>query len=222
MRYWAIAGGDLKVSNSEENQIILEANDVLRVLDIADEEVKIIRWRRTRRIQVLGSELVLPSRLKEKLSAGDWRPLITSSMLYHRFLGRWRASIVDGRATSPIMSELVLPLAISTLALATAEIVVLRTQGTFTIFWWAAFAAWCVFEIFILRRAFILKPRSFQLMADKEAAELVGGEALVSVLNRLQELQESDIQPNMAERLRILPNIETRIKNLTTPLAKSE
>ena len=202
--------------NPEEYQILADANDLFRTLDMTYLEVRTLSWKKTNRIEVLEDELILPSRLKGKLGVGDWRSLIASSVLYERDKGRWYVMIWRGRATSPMMKELVLPLAISDLPLVGAILLILRTQGpTFWILWLATFASWFTFAAFIIRRIFILKPRSIQLQADKEAAESVGRESLLKVLQKLERLGLSDIQRSPTNQLRISPRIHERIENLT-------
>src|SRR6266699_3591225 len=161
--------------NSEEDQILADANDLFRTVDMTYLEVKTLSWKKTNRVEVLEDKLILPSRLKGKLAVNEWKPLIASSVFYNRDKGRWYVMMWKGRATSPMMKELVLPLALSEIPLFGAILLVIRTQGTtFLIIWLATFASWIAFAAFILRRMFILKPRSLQLQADKEAAEHVG------------------------------------------------
>ena|SRR2546425_4150194 len=97
-----------------------------------------------------------------------------------------------------------------------AILLILRTQGpTFWTLWLATFASWFAFAAFIIWRAFILKPRSIQLQADKEAAQSVGRESLLKVLLKLQGLGLSNIQCSPTNPLRISPSIHERIENLT-------
>jgi len=70
--------------NPEEDQILADANDLFRTLDMTYLEVRTLSWKKTKRIEVLEDELILPSRLKGKLAVDDWRPLIASSALYER------------------------------------------------------------------------------------------------------------------------------------------
>jgi hypothetical protein len=201
--------------NPEEYQILADANDLFRTLDMTYLEVRTLSWKKTNRIEVLEDELILPSRLKGKLAVDDWRPLIASSVLYERDKGRWYVMMWKGRATSPMMKELVLPLALSEIPLLGAILLIFRTQGTtFLILWLATFASWIAFAGFILWRTFIHRPRSLQLQADKEAAEHVGRESLLKVLQKLQGLGLSDIQPRPTNRLRRSPSVRERIMNL--------
>jgi hypothetical protein len=202
--------------NPEEDQILADANDLFRTLDMTYLQVRTLSWKKTKRIEVLEDELILPYRLKGKLAVDDWRSLIASSVLYDRDKGRWYVMIWKGRATSPMMKELVLPIAISDLLLGGAVLLVLRTHGpTFWILWLATFTSWFAFAAFIIWRTFILKPGSIQLQADKEAAESVGRESLLNALLKLRGLGLSDIQRNPTNPLRISPSIHERIENLT-------
>ncbi len=137
--------------NSEEDQILSDANDLFRTLDMTYLEVKTISWKKSNRIEVLEDELILPFRLKGKLAVSDWKSLIASSVLYDRDKGRWYVMMWKGRATSPMMKELVLPLALSEIPLLGAILLIFRTQGTtFLILWPATFASWIAFAGFIL------------------------------------------------------------------------
>ncbi len=201
--------------NPEEDQILADANDLFRTLDMTYLQVKTLSWKKTNRIEVVEDELILPSRLKGKLAVSDWTPLIASSVLYDRDKGRRYLMIRRGRATSPLMKELVIPLAISDLLLGGAILLILRTQGPiFLISWQVAFTSWFAFAAFIIWRTFFRKPRSLQLQADREAAEFVGKESVLKILQKLQELGLSDVRSNPTKRLRISPTIRERIEKL--------
>jgi hypothetical protein len=204
--------------NPEEDQILADAIDLFRTLDMTYLQVRTLSWKKTNRIQFLEDELILPSRLKESLAVGDWRPLIASSVLYDRDRGRWYVKISKRWwSTSPMIKELVLPLAIGEVPVLIAILLIIRTSGTtFLILWLATFASWLTFAAFILWRAFILKPRGLQLQADREAVEFVGRESLLRVLQKLQELELSDVQSNPKKRLGISPSIRERIENFLT------
>jgi hypothetical protein len=214
---WIVLDGEEpRLLNPEEDQILADANDLFRTLDMTYLQVTTLSWKKTKRIEVLEDELILPSRLKGKLAVDDWRSLIASSVLYDRDKGRWYVTIWKGPRTSPMIKELILPLGISEIPLVTAILLIFRTSGTtFVILWLATFASWLAFATFIVRRMFILKPRNLHLQADREAAEHVGRESLLKVLQKLQGPGLSDIQPSPRNPLRISPSIHERIENLT-------
>ena len=146
--------------------------------------------------------LVSPSRLRGKLEPEEWRPLITSSLIYASKLKRKRALGIIARILGPVFLEsLCLALLFATWpSIFTGPSLVAFVVGLFLI---------------IAYGVLVVNPflRNLRLGADRLAADILGRESLLRVLKKISDLGLNDYsdgsgrfatRPSLTERMRVL------------------
>jgi hypothetical protein len=149
-------------------------------------------------------ELILPARMQDAISVDEWRPIIASELVYRRLYSKVR------RKRTPLLLGPLIALVV------VAVVLIYITESRF---WVGLFFVYFVMIIPVLRG----NTRLFyqcRLEADRTAAEIVGREAFLEVLRKIDSMKLPDIEksknPGFDNRRAVnpSPNITDRIANL--------
>jgi len=192
----------------EDNEILRYAQELSREIRPGGSEPDEVAWDDglpLDRVIVRYGEVKLPSGMRGRLTPEDWRPLIASSIIYNRSLYRAqrRGSIV----------RLVLPLGVGEVPLifALLQIFHMRNEQA-TIELILIIAGWILFASSVLWLHIHWLWRSLFYAADKRAAEIVG---MATILESLRKSRDAiSALRGSTKRLRLLPNINQRIRKL--------
>ena len=195
-------------SVEQDNKILRHAQELSREIRPGRSEPDEVTWDDglpLDRVIVRYSEVKLPSGMKGRLTPEDWRPLIASSIIYNQSLYRAqrRGSIV----------RLVLPLGVGEVPLifALLQIFHMRNEQA-TIELILIIAGWILFASSVLWLHIHWLWRSLFYAADKRAAEIVG---MATILESLRKSRDAiSALRGSTKRLRLLPNINQRIRKL--------
>ncbi len=164
----------------EDYEILGYAQELFRQIQPGKPEPGTVSWDEGMpldRVVVRYGEVKLPSGMRGKLTPGDWRPLIVSSIIYSQSLygGQRRGFIV----------RLVLPLGVGEVPLifALLQIFHMRNEQA-TIELILVIAGWILFASAVLSLYIHWLWRSLFYAADKRAAEIVGTATIVESLRR--------------------------------------
>lgn len=149
---------------------------------------------------------ILPAALKGKLSLDEWKPLLVSSLIFGfrpNFVRVWgRGKLVRIVMWIPIVI-----------------FIGLTFLGDFSIAWSAALLG--LVAILLLPRVFNQTLSKLRLMADSEAAGIVGRDQFVRTLRKVDSFHIPDLDKRKMKRQRIWqrrvlpwPNITERLENL--------
>jgi hypothetical protein len=156
-------------------------------------------------------DLVLRPVMQERLASEEWKPLLASSLIFY---GQLRSQVSRRAALlfAPMLalSAILLPGLLIRNSIFNDLSVVLT------------FTALIIATGIVGAYSSLLQSRKFMLLADREAAEQFGPQALLSVLQKIQSFKQSDKQEDkMAEwawtEYGDAPSIEKRISNLQKP-----
>jgi len=147
----------------------------------------------------------LPFRLKGKLAAEDWRPLLASSILYSQ-------SLYKGQRKGSF-TRLILPLAVAEILLVYALLQILQMRNDLAkielilvVVLWTLFASsLLVFYTHWLWRILFYA-------ADKRAAEIVGTEIILESLRKTRDAISTLAVPR--KRFSLLPGMNQRVQKL--------
>jgi hypothetical protein len=154
-------------------------------------------------------KLILPARMRDAISVDEWRPIIASELVYRKLYSK------VGRKRTPLLLG---PL----IALVAVAVVLIYITGSR--FWAGLFFLYFIIIIPVLRG----NTRLFyqcRLEADRTAAGIVGREAFLEVLRKIDSMKLPDIEksknPGFDNRRAVtpFPNITDRIayvEQLTT------
>jgi len=192
----------------QDNKILRHAQELSREIRPGRSEPDEVTWDDglpLDRVIVRYGEVKLPSGMRGRLTPEDWRPLIASSIIYNRSLYRAqrRGSIV----------RLVLPLGVGEVPLifALLQIFHMRNEQA-TIELILIIAGWILFASSVLWLHIHWLWRSLFYAADKRAAEIVG---MATILESLRKSRDAiSALRGSTKRLRLLPNINQRIRKL--------
>ena len=195
-------------SVEQDNKILRHAQEPSREIRPGRSEPDEVTWDDglpLDRVIVRYGEVKLPSGMRGRLTPEDWRPLIASSIIYNRSLYRAqrRGSIV----------RLVLPLGVGEVPLifALLQIFHMRNEQA-TIELILIIAGWILFASSVLWLHIHWLWRSLFYAADKRAAEIVG---MATILESLRKSRDAiSALRGSTKRLRLLPNINQRIRKL--------
>lgn len=210
------------LESSSESEILQIANQMIDRLQVSDFRPSSISWAEylmrnpgTPRVPVPSVTsvpvgwctftwdiLYLPPGLRGKLEPEEWRPLITSSLIYASKLKRKRALGIIARILGPVFLEsLCLALLFATWpSIFTGPSLVAFVVGLFLI---------------IAYGVLVVNPflRNLRLGADRLAADILGRESLLRVLKKISDLGLNDYsdgsgrfatRPSLTERMRVL------------------
>lgn len=162
------------------------------------------------RCEFWSRKLVLPARMEDLLSVDEWRPIIASALVYRNLYS------TSTRKRAPY---LLVPL-ISFIALAVVLAFLTRTLVYSALLFFAYFLV----IIPVLRSNTRLNYQT-SLEADRKAASVVGKEAFLGVLHKIDSLKLADVEkakkPGFDRRRAVnpTPNIADRIANLEATAA---
>jgi hypothetical protein len=137
---------------------------------------------------VLKDKIVLPERMRDRLGPEEWRPIIASALVLRLKMRR--------KVLTKIFTRLMLP-PIASLALSIAFFIQgLDSTGTFAGPFWVELLMLfsliaCVFVPRVLYGRYF---QSAKLVADREAAELVGRGAFLEVLSKIETMKLEDVE----------------------------
>lgn len=149
-------------------------------------------------------KLILPARMQDSLSIDEWRPIIASELVYRKLYSK------VGRKRSPLLLG---PL----IVLIVLSVVLIYITGS--TLWAGLWLLYFVIIIPVLRS----NTRLFyqcRLEADRTTAGVVGREAFLEVLRKIDSMNLPDIEkskkPGFDSRRAVnpVPNISDRIVNL--------
>jgi hypothetical protein len=149
-------------------------------------------------------KLILPARMQDAISVDEWRPIIASGLVYRKLHSQFR------RKRAPLLLG---PL----IALVIVAFVLIYITGSS--FWVGLWFLYFIVIIPVLRGNTRLLYRC-RLEADRTAAGIVGREAFLEVLRKIDSMKLPDIEksknPGFDNRRAVnpVPNITDRIANL--------
>ena len=160
---------------------------------------------------VRGKKLYLAKRMHDKLEPEEWRPILASSLIL-----KWR---LEGSVKRTILIRIVLPLFLL-FAFSTSLLVVFGLSSSDQI---TAGQRWIFGFNFATLLALVIIPgfsygsyyQEAKLVADRQAADLVGRQAFLDALRKIDMMGWRDVEKAKAKH-RWTPRvgIERRIKNL--------
>jgi len=165
---------------------------------------------------IFKNKILLKPMMKGILEQEEWRPLLASSLIYYEQL---REQYNKGGLLrfSPMFLALGIFLTLGAMSLAMGpNSPVPLTPLEFVIYGVTAVPAAGIYSVFLATRF----STSLGLMADRKAAEVVGQDKLLQVLQRLDALRQQDIQGGRLKNwigygnLPILPKRLENIRNL--------
>jgi len=203
-----LASEDIGGSMEEDYEILRYARGLFRQIQPGKPEPGTVSWDEGMpldRVVVRYGEVKLPSGMRGKLTPGDWRPLIASSIIYNQSLyrGQRRGFIV----------RLVLPLGVGEVPLifALLQIFHMRNEQA-TIELILVIAGWILFASAVLSLYIHWLWRSLFYAADKRAAEIVGTATIVESLRRSRgTISTLTVQ---RKRFSLLPGMNQRVQKL--------
>jgi hypothetical protein len=149
--------------------------------------------------------IILPKRLRGVLEAEEWRPIMASSLIYHKRLVRSQ------------------PLRITWAVLLVTALVILGGALILRFFGPERLGIlWLIYVLFVVGPIFLNMVtqvwKKLRLQADFEVAKLMGKEAVTSVLRKIDGLRLEDVETTKTRRIlphfSSKPNINERIANL--------
>jgi hypothetical protein len=149
-------------------------------------------------------KLILPARMQDAISVDEWRPIIASELVYRKLYSK-----VARKRVPLLLGPLI--------ALVVAAVVMIFITGS--TFWVGLWLLYFIIIIPVLRG----NTRLFyqcRLEADRTAAQVVGREAFLEVLRKIDSMKLPDIEksknPGFDSRRAVnpIPNIIDRIVNL--------
>jgi len=159
-----------------------------------------------------GPVLIAPAqRMKGKLDPEEWRPLMAASFIFQ--FKKWKIVI------KYMLTRLLLPEILAVIAvLVLSEIV---SEPYFTVEMFTAVVAVLLFGVLFFSMSSLGRYiKKLMLMADVEAAELVGKEALLHSLRKIDDLGLEDLERLKGSGLKARfwrwyrPSVPQRIENL--------
>jgi len=162
-----------------------------------------------------GPILIAPAKsMKGKLDLEEWRPLMATSFIFQ--FKKWKMR------SKHMITRLLLPEILAVVAvLELSEIV---SEPYFTVGMFTAVAAVLLFGVLFFSLSSLGRYiKKLMLMADVEAAELVGKEALLHTLRKIDDLGLEDLEKLKGTGLKARfwgwyrPSVPERIENLLTP-----
>src|SRR5437773_2093182 len=192
----------------EDHEILGYAQELFRQIQPGKPEPGTVSWDEDLplgRVVVRYGEVKLPFRLKGKLAAEDWRPLLASSILYSQ-------SLYKGQRKGSF-TRLILPLAVAEILLVYALLQILQMRNDLAkielilvVVLWTLFASsLLVFYTHWLWRILFYA-------ADKRAAEIVGTEIILESLRKTRDAISTLAVPR--KRFSLLPGMNQRVQKL--------
>ena len=192
----------------EDYEILRYAQELFRQIQPGKREPDTVSWDEglpLDRVVVRYGEVKLPSGMRGKLTPGDWRPLVASSIIYNQSLyrGQRRGFIV----------RLVLPLGVGEVPLifALLQIFHMRNEQA-TIELILVIAGRILFASSLLWLYIHWLWRSLFYAADKRAAEIVGTATILESLRKSRDAISTLIVPR--KRFSVLPSLNQRVQKL--------
>jgi len=147
--------------------------------------------------------LLLPKALAGRLQPGEWRPLVAASII---------SASSGGKLTRrEALTRMIIPAALVGLGLVAVALSFLKEQWTPGVLEVAGATS---FAFLVFRFAPVVKKRS--LLVDRLAADVVGRESFLHVLQKIDAMGLRDVERLKAGgwRRRFKPSITERIENL--------
>lgn len=192
----------------EDSEILSYAQELYRQIIPGRREPDSVSWDDSLpddRVIVLYGDVTLPQRMKGKLRAQEWRPLIASAILYSR---EFRAKQRRGA-----LIRIVLPAGLGEVLLVYALLQVLKKgnpQSSDLLF--LVILGWTIFISLLIALYSYWIFRTAQYEADKSAAAIVGPQSIVQSLLKIQGVTST--LPATKRRYSLRPNLNQRIKKL--------
>src|SRR6266516_1250517 len=203
-----VASEDIGGSMEEDYEILGYAQELFRQIQPGKPEPGTVSWDEglpLDRVVVRYGEVKLPFRLRGKLTAEDWRPLIASSIVYNQ-------SLYKGQRKGSF-TRLVLPLAVADIPLIYALLQILQMRnGLANIELVLVVALWTLFACSVLAFYIHWLWRGLFYAADKRSAEIVGTATILESLRKSRDV----ISASMVSRKRfsLLPGMNQRVQKL--------
>ncbi len=161
---------------------------------------------------ILKRKLVLAHRMNSKLTPDEWKPILSSSIVYEKKL----FPKLRGKAVMFGFPGIIAFVAWAVLSAIFIQVASIRL--TLGVFGWIPTIA----LLFAAYSKFTPYQRRARLQADREAAQVVGREEFLDVLEKIDSFAMPDVEQSKEARLkgknREFPSITERIENLRNPI----
>lgn len=192
----------------EDREILSYAQELYRQILPSRPEPDSVSWNDSLsddRVVVLYGDVTLPLRMKGRLSADEWRPLIASGIFYSRhFRARLRRSMLTHMVLPAVVGEIVL---VYVLLQVLPNRIVESSGGLFL-----ALVALTIFLALLSVLGVYWVFRTLQYEADKRVGAIAGAQSIIQSLQRIQEVTST--LPGPKRGYGLLPNTSQRINKL--------
>ncbi len=192
----------------EDYEILGYARELFRQIQPGKPEPGTVSWDEGMpldRVVVRYGEVRLPFRLRGRLTAEDWRPLIASSIVYSQ-------SLYKGQRMGSF-TRLVLPLAVAEIPLIYALLQILQMgNGLANIELVLVVALWTLFACSVLAFYIHWLWRSLFYAADKRVAQIAGTATILECMIKTRDAISTLTVPR--KRFSLLPGMNQRVQKL--------
>ncbi len=196
----------------EDTKILKHAGNLMRQLGLSKPVPDAVLWvddAPPDSVLVQFGEIKLPRSMRGKVTAENWRPLLSSSMVYHYLLEpkRIRGSLL----------RVALPLALGELLLVYVLLRILTPgNADLSLDLWVTVSIWIAYTLFLMATYANWGWRILSYAADTRAAELVGKETMLQALTSFRNAQSQEAVSTRQRGIR--PSLDQRVKRLQKQL----
>jgi hypothetical protein len=198
---------------SDEEKIILYSRDLSEQLGVPELKPQNVSWSPWSLILVLSDSVRLPKRMRGRLTPEEWKPLIASSIIHQGLVADARHKKFNDKKL--VLTHFFPQMLVPTLLLDGVILLSFRVNGV--VYRYAllvgGLAGWLAFVLPMMRRFLFVTTKDLQFRADREAADIVGKETLLVVLEKIGGM-ELDRHPRFDDRWSLRPSTRQRIEKL--------
>ena len=148
-----------------------------------------------------------------RLTPEEWKPLIASSIIHQGLVAAARHKKFNDKKL--VLTHFLPQMLVPSLLLDGVILLSFRVNGL--VYRYAlllgGLATWLAFVLPIMRRFLFVTTKDLQFQADREAADIVGTETLLGVLEKISRM-ELDRHPGLDDRWSLRPSTRERIEKL--------
>ncbi len=197
----------------DEEKITLYSRDLCQQLGVPELNPQNVSWSPWSLILVLSDSVRLPRRMMGRLTPEEWKPLIASSIIHQGLVADARHKKFNDKKL--VLTRFLPQMLVPSLLLDGVILLSFRVNGL--VYRYAlllgGLAAWLAFVLPMMRRFLFVTTKDLQFRADREAADIVGAETLLWVLEKISRM-EVDRHPGLDDRWSLRPSTRERIEKL--------